>query len=176
MTFWGANLVDVDVLVLLGHDGLEVTVVDVGDGEGLQHSGVGVSEVVVLDLELVGAARNDFLDSGGDISTTIEGAQNVESGGVGVELLALGNSHRSQNTIVGVDHVEELPDAREGIAESLVGGNEVAIGLVLLLGLSGDVLASVVSDENLDVLCTIEISLKMMIVMMCRKCCDEAWV
>lgn len=53
------HLVEVDVLVLLGNDGLEVAILDVGDGEGLEDSGVGVSEVAVLNLE----ARVNFISN-----------------------------------------------------------------------------------------------------------------
>jgi hypothetical protein len=44
-------LVEVDVLVLLGNDGLQVAIDNVGNSEGLQHTGVGVSEVAILHLE-----------------------------------------------------------------------------------------------------------------------------
>jgi hypothetical protein len=83
--------VEVDVLVLLGNDGLQMSILDVGNSEGLQHTRVWVSEVAILNLELMAKGLNLV----GDISTSVEGTEYVVCWGGGAEGLSLGDGDGS---------------------------------------------------------------------------------
>jgi len=99
--------------MLLGSNLLELAVADVGDGEVLEDARVRVSEVGVLDLEVavVGSIGDEALDLLGHISAAVEGTEDDELGGAGVELLVLGDRDTAQDSVEGVDHVEELGGA-----------------------------------------------------------------
>jgi hypothetical protein len=56
-----------------------------------------------------------------------------------------------QDSVVGVDDVEELGHTGKWVTEGTVGGNEVGGCLVLLFGNLSHVLSSVVGNENLDI-------------------------
>ena len=61
------------MLVLLANKGLEVAILDVGDGEGLEDTGVGVTEVGVLHLEGVAQGLNLV----GHVGSSVESTEDV---------------------------------------------------------------------------------------------------
>lgn len=60
------GLVEVDVLVLLGNNSLEGSVLHVGNSEGLEDSGVRVSEVSILNLQYyINKCKTKYVESWG---------------------------------------------------------------------------------------------------------------
>jgi hypothetical protein len=137
--------------LLEGQD-LQLAIADVGDSEVLEDTGVGVSEVGVLNLEggVVSSRGDQVPDFISNISRSVGGAKDNKLGGMRLEVLSLRDGDGSQNTIVRVDHMEELGDVGERVAKVGIGSSEVLVALVLLLGNGSHVLATIVSNENLD--------------------------
>jgi len=117
----------VGFIVFLEGQGLQLTISNVGNGEVLEDTRVRVSKVAVLYVELGATVCNQLPGFLGHISRSIGCTKDYELGGMGLEVLSLRDGDGSQDTVVGVDDMEELGDIGERVSEVSIGSSEVLV-------------------------------------------------